>query len=220
MARFKSVIRSEKSEEDLKRLISAFLKAKGYEQKTNAKHYEWRKGAYWIKYMTFAFSDGSVSVEAWINFPLPGLGSYIKYFAGKKELQEIMKEIEGYLASANPEQMAMLQAQDAANIGGADGISPENLKKWNWAAFLWGPFWAIGHKVWIGLLTLIPYLGFVMFFVLGANATKWAWKKNTYASYEEFRAKERRWVKVWFIVFVIFLALSVVASLMLIKVRS
>lgn len=84
--------------------------------------------------------------------------------------------------------------------------SPSAINKWNWAAFLWGPIWAIGHKVWIGLLAFIPFVGWIMNIVLGVKGSQWAWQKNNYASVEQFKAKQIKWVKAWFI-FVVLIAL-------------
>ncbi len=84
--------------------------------------------------------------------------------------------------------------------GPVSSALPAELKKWNWAAFLWGPIWAIGHSVWIGLLVFIPYVGFIMAIVLGLKGTQWAWEKNTYSSIDEFKLKQKKWIKAWLII--------------------
>ena len=100
MAKFKSDIRSEKSQEDMNRIIAGYLGGKGYSRIETKQGSQWQKGIYWIKYLKVAFIPGGVTVDAWINVPLAGLGSYIKYFSGKKELQNILKELENILGSS------------------------------------------------------------------------------------------------------------------------
>jgi len=43
----------------------------------------------------------------------------------------------------------------------------DGAKGWSWGAFLLNWIWAIGNKTWIGLLALVPYVGFIMTLVLG-----------------------------------------------------
>ena len=202
MAKFKSNIRSEKSQEDMNRIIAGYLGGKGYSRIETKQGAQWQKGIYWIKYLKVAFIPGGVTVDAWINVPLAGLGSYIKYFSGKKELQNILKELEKFLgSSATGEENAWPATQvPAAGAAGGASTMPGELDKWNWAAFLWGPVWAIGHNVWIGLLTLIPYVGLVMIFVQGAKGNRWAWEKNHYDNPERYVAKQKKWVQAWFLV--------------------
>ncbi|MBD2361764.1 hypothetical protein H6G36_11315 [Anabaena minutissima FACHB-250] len=72
-------------------------------------------------------------------------------------------------------------------------LVPQEIKGWNWGAFLMGVFWSIGNKVWIGLLCFIPYIGFVMAIVLGIKGNEWAWKSRRWASVEAFKAHQRTW---------------------------
>lgn len=217
MAKFKCDIRSEKSQEEMEAIISGFLGGKGYARVDKKQGSQWQKGVYWIKYLKYAFISGGVTVDAWINVPLAGLGSYIKYFSGKKELQNILKDLEGLLAgpAGNRSEWPAAPAQAAGAPGLASAL-PGELDNWSWAAFLWGPVWAVGHNVWIGLLTLIPYVGLVMIFVLGAKGNRWAWEKNRYESKEQFAATEKKWIRAWFMVMG---AIVVVAMIVPILVR-
>lgn len=79
------------------------------------------------------------------------------------------------------------------------------LDKWNWGAFLWGGVWGIGHRLWVkgivGLvLTLIPLVGIVVGIVFALRGNRWIWERGGYDSYEELRAKERKWAwaYLWF----------------------
>lgn len=78
---------------------------------------------------------------------------------------------------------------------------PEGVKGWSWGAFLLNWIWAIGNKTWIGLLALVPYLGFIMAIVLGIKGREWAWQNNDWASVEEFDRVQRAWSK-WAIIII------------------
>lgn len=90
---------------------------------------------------------------------------------------------------------------------GKDAVVPPEIKKWNWGAFLLAFFWSIGNKTYIGLLTLVPYLGFIMLFVLGAKGSEWAWRNKEWESIEHFNKTQRAWTKwgvgVFIVVFII-----------------
>jgi len=72
-------------------------------------------------------------------------------------------------------------------------IVPQEIRGWNWGAFFLGWIWGIGNNVWIALLTLIPYVNFVMVFILGANGNVWAWQKRKWDSVEHFKKSQRVW---------------------------
>ncbi|MDD5093888.1 MAG: zinc ribbon domain-containing protein [Dehalococcoidia bacterium] len=70
---------------------------------------------------------------------------------------------------------------------------PPEIKGWNWGAFFLTWIWGIGNRVWIALLCLIPYVGLVMAFVVGAKGNQWAWKSKQWDSVEQFKATQRKW---------------------------
>lgn len=74
----------------------------------------------------------------------------------------------------------------------ADTI-PDGIKGWSWGAFLLGPIWAIGNNTYVGLLTLVPYVGFIMSFVLGFKGQEWAWKNKQWDSVEHFNRVQEKW---------------------------
>lgn len=78
------------------------------------------------------------------------------------------------------------------NTHNIDGI-PYEATGWNWGAFLLGPIWGIGNRVWISLLTLIPLVGFVMAFVLGAKGGTWAWKQKPWKDIKHFKRAQLNW---------------------------
>jgi hypothetical protein len=70
---------------------------------------------------------------------------------------------------------------------------PPEIGGWNWGAFLLNWIWGIGNNTYIALLTLVPVVGFVMIFVLGAKGNRWAWKNGRWDSVEQFKRVQRRW---------------------------
>jgi len=75
-------------------------------------------------------------------------------------------------------------------------LIPDGIKGWSWGAFLASWIWAIGNKVWIGLLAIIPYLGLIMALVLGFKGREWAWQAKDWKSVDQFNEVQRKW-SVW-----------------------
>lgn len=71
---------------------------------------------------------------------------------------------------------------------------------WNWGAFWLTWIWGIGNRVWISFLALIPFVGLVMPFVLGAKGTQWAWEARESKQLEEFKKTQRTWALIGWIV--------------------
>jgi len=76
---------------------------------------------------------------------------------------------------------------------GSASVIPKEIKGWNWGAFLLNWILAIGNSVWIGLLSLVPYVGFVMAIVLGVKGNEWAWRYKRWDSIEHFKRTQRTW---------------------------
>ena len=89
---------------------------------------------------------------------------------------------------------------------------PQEVKRWNWGAFLLTWIWGIGNQVWIALLALIPLVGLVMMFVLGAKGNEWAWKKRDWDSVESFHSTQRKWATAGLIVLGVGLLISILAA--------
>lgn len=70
---------------------------------------------------------------------------------------------------------------------------PDEIKGWNWGAFLLSAFWPFTNHVWIGLLCFVPQLGWFMTIALGAKGNEWAWKSRRWRSIEHFKAHQRGW---------------------------
>lgn len=103
--------------------------------------------------------------------------------------------------------------------GGNAAAVPAEVDRWNWGAFLLSWIWGIGNNTFIAFLALVPIVGIVMPFVLGAKGSAWAWRKKRWESIELFRATQRQWARwglatlVLFVILFIGLFVAIFASL-------
>jgi hypothetical protein len=49
------------------------------------------------------------------------------------------------------------------------------------------------NKTWIGLLVIVPYVGFIMSIILGFKGREWAWKNKQWDSVEHFNRVQKKW---------------------------
>jgi serine/threonine protein kinase len=70
---------------------------------------------------------------------------------------------------------------------------PDEIKGWNWGAFLMPYFWPFSNHVWIGLLCFVPQVGWLMAIALGSKGNEWAWKSRKWRSIQHFKAHQRGW---------------------------
>src|SRR5215471_12432638 len=75
-------------------------------------------------------------------------------------------------------------------------VIPAEIDRWNWGAFLLNWIWGVGNNTFIALLTLIPLVGLIMPFVLGARGSGWAWRNGRWDSVEHFKRVQRLWA-IW-----------------------
>jgi len=102
-------------------------------------------------------------------------------------------------------------SQQSVVIQIGDGL-PEGIRGWSWGAFFLSWIWAIGNRIWIGLLALVPYLGFIMAIILGIKGREWAWKNASWDSVEHFNRVQRLW-SIWgFILVMGLLVLGLLAA--------
>ena len=92
---------------------------------------------------------------------------------------------------------------DPSSGQGMVSIVPTEVHKWSWGGFGVGLIWGIYHGVWISLLTLIPFVNFIMMFYLGFKGRELAWKKNKWISPAEFDAFQKKWDVVGIVSFVL-----------------
>jgi hypothetical protein len=93
-------------------------------------------------------------------------------------------------------------------------VVPPEIRRWNWGAFFLTWIWGIGNRVYVSLLSLIPLVGWVMAFVLGAKGSEWAWQNRTWPSVQRFRTVQRRWTVAGLIVWGSLISLVVAAALL------
>ena len=72
---------------------------------------------------------------------------------------------------------------------------PAEIDRWNWGAFLLNWIWGIGNNTYVALLTLVPFFGIIMPFVLGAKGSRWAWRNGRWDSIAHFKRVQRAWAK-------------------------
>jgi hypothetical protein len=89
--------------------------------------------------------------------------------------------------------MSSPHTMSSANAGIERDEIPPEIRGWNWGAFLLNWIWGIGNNTYIALLTLVPFVGFFMIFVLGAKGNSWAWQNGRWDSVEHFKRVQRRW---------------------------
>lgn len=107
------------------------------------------------------------------------------------------------LSESETRQNNMLDQKDTSEI-------PVGISGWSWGAFLWCWIWAIFNKTWVGLLSLIPYAGFIMQIILGIKGREWAWKNKHWESIEQFNKTQRKW-SMWGLLFLIIPVLGVLS---------
>jgi hypothetical protein len=98
---------------------------------------------------------------------------------------------------------------------GAMAVVPREIEGWNWGAFLLTWIWGLGNNVLIALLMFVPMVNIVMWFVLGAKGSEWAWRNKRWDSVEEFRRVQRTWTKWGVIVALASLALATIFAVAL-----
>jgi hypothetical protein len=96
------------------------------------------------------------------------------------------------------------EMKNTSGQGKASMVPPE-IKGWNWGAFFFSFIWAVFNRTWIGLLTLVPVVCYVMPFVLGVKGNEWAWRNRTWESVDHFRRVQRRWALGGFLTVILFL---------------
>lgn len=94
-------------------------------------------------------------------------------------------------------QVEKLMRDDKVSINtsgqGKSALIPDGVRGWSWGAFLLNFIWAINNRVWIGLLTIIPYAGIAVMFLLGLKGREWAWQSRHWESVEKFNRIQRKW---------------------------
>ncbi len=103
---------------------------------------------------------------------------------------------------------------DERSGNGDASIIPNKINGWNWGAAGLHWIWGISHGVWISLLSMIPLVNIVMFFILGIKGNEWAWRAQKWESEDKFIAVQKKW-KPWGItLFILWILLLIMSMLM------
>lgn len=82
---------------------------------------------------------------------------------------------------------------DPRSGNGSQSDFPKELRGWNWGAAGLTMFWGVYHSVWFSLLSLVPYLNYIWWVVMGIKGNEWAWAAQKWQSVEEFRRVQKKW---------------------------
>jgi hypothetical protein len=129
-----------------------------------------------------------------------------------EEERRLEEEEEQRKAEVTAQDISHRSATEAINSSGQgkDAIVPEEIKKWNWGAFLLSGFWGLGNGTYIGLLSFVPFTWimldisfwillipvFVISVILGFKGNEWAWRNKRWESVEHFQRVQRKWTQV------------------------
>lgn len=84
-------------------------------------------------------------------------------------------------------------------------VVPEEVKGWNWGAFMYSILWGIGNKSYLVFLMLIPIFNIVWMFVIGAKGNEWVWKNGNYTDVATFKAVQETWNRAGLFMFIVML---------------
>jgi len=101
------------------------------------------------------------------------------------------------------------------NSGMDEDFVPEGVKGWSFGAFLLNWIWAIMNNTWIGLLCLIPVIGFVMAIILGIKGREWAWRNRRWQNFQHFDRVQKKWSFWGVVIFIVLPILGLLAALMI-----
>jgi predicted membrane chloride channel (bestrophin family) len=87
-------------------------------------------------------------------------------------------------------------------------VLPDELKGWNWGAFLLGPIWGLFNKVWIALILAVVWIlpllpewlaapivlgGVGLIIYLGFKGNELAWRGRRWEGIDHFRRVQQSW---------------------------
>jgi len=101
------------------------------------------------------------------------------------------------------------QASENTSGMGNSSVIPPEVKGWNWGAFCLTWIWGIRNRTWIAFLCLIPFVNWVMPFVLGAKGSVWSWRNQKWNSIEQFKKSQRRWAIWGLVIFITGISIAI-----------
>lgn len=128
-----------------------------------------------------------------VRSKIVGLGEFLEYRESRFD-QDILPHF-AKLFKVNLEKIPsnFIRKNENTSGKGKTAAVPDEVKRWNWGAFLLHWIWGYGNKTYISLLSLIPVVTIVMMFVLGAKGSRWAWQNREWDSIEQFQRVQRKW---------------------------
>ncbi|MBP5738989.1 MAG: hypothetical protein J6X38_07915 [Abditibacteriota bacterium] len=70
---------------------------------------------------------------------------------------------------------------------------PPEVYQPDWGAFLLTPIWALANNVLFGLLWFVPFIGWIIPFILLFKGGELSWRCRRFESVEQFTAVRRAW---------------------------
>ncbi|MCB0209200.1 MAG: DUF4339 domain-containing protein [Anaerolineae bacterium] len=95
---------------------------------------------------------------------------------------------------------------------GKSAVIPQEIRGWNWGAFWLGAIWGLSNNTWISLLVAVPYLNFLMIFIMGFKGNEWAWQNKRWDSIDHFKRVQRAWAYWGFGVVGVFFIILLIAA--------
>ncbi|MFK4567125.1 ribonuclease G [Enterococcus sp. UD-01] len=91
------------------------------------------------------------------------------------------------------------------------GETPNEVKGWNWGAFMFNIIWGIGNRTYLPLLCLIPLFNIVWVFVCGFKGNEWAWQSGQFLieDIDTFKEIQKTWNRAGFVCFILAIAIIV-----------
>ncbi len=108
---------------------------------------------------------------------------------------------------------SVLGAENTSGQGSL-AVIPQEIRGWNWGAFILTWLWGISNKVWISLLSAIPYVGVIMAIMLGVKGNEWAWRNKRWDSIQHFKSTQKKWSIAGVVILAIGLAIGISAILL------
>lgn len=116
----------------------------------------------------------------------------------------------------NPSGDPLRPAYSGANDSGTGPTAqlPAELQGLNGGAFFLNWIWAIAHNYWLGLLALIPCVGFFVAIYMLIKGNELAWQNRRFESVEQFKEIQKKWL-IWGVaIFAIAICLNVVSTIL------
>lgn len=136
-------------------------------------------------------------------------------FGGTEQILEAVQHLKPP-SSIHPTSMEIIGTKivkDGDDIYGKKLFVPDEIKGWNWGAFLLSWIWGLGNDTYISFLVFIPIFGLAWSFVLGVKGNEWAWQNRTWRSVEQFKKTQKTWAIAGTIITLLELLITVCAIL-------